>query len=76
MIGEQSITYLANRHNRAQNTKQSIVEAYQTYNKIKQQIKEAEKVKEEIANTEPETIHFDANEVERIVWQNKDEEER
>ena len=74
MIGEPIMTYLSNKHNRAQNTKQSIVEAYQTYNKIKQQIKESEKIKEEISNTKPEIIHFDANEVERIVWQSKDEE--
>ena len=33
-------------------------------------------MKEEIKNAKPETIHFDANEVERIVWQSKDEEER
>ena len=76
MIGEPAMTFLSNRQNRAQNTKQSIVEAYQTYNKIKQQIREAEKMKEEIKNAKPETIHFDANEVERIVWQSKDGEER
>lgn len=76
MIGEQSMTYLSNRHNRAQNTRQSIGEAYRSYIKIKQQIKEAEKIKEEIANAKPEMIHFDVNEIERIVWQNKDEEER
>lgn len=69
--------YLSIKMNSAKDTKQSIITAANSYDYIRKKVKEIEENSlKEIKEQKPEMLHFNPNEVERIVLQNKDREER
>ena len=68
--------YLANKMNAAQDTKQSIITAVNSYEYIQKKIKEMEQMaRTSVQEQKAETIHFDPNEIEPIVLQNRESRE-
>ena len=73
----QGLEYIGTKINRASTTKQSIITAANSYEYIKQKIKEIEEnTKDEMENVKPQNFKFNPNEVEPIVLKKKEEEER
>lgn len=72
-----SIEYIGNGINNARDTKQAIITAANSYEHIKKKVKEIEEQAwKKVEKQKMEEIHFDPNEIERIVLKKENGEER
>ena len=76
-VGKPSIDYLKDITNKAQNDKQAMIYTVEANEKIQRKLKEIEKnAWKETLKQQPEKFVFDPNDIEPIVFKNRNKEER